>query len=168
MDPYDVIIPTNLLVASPEPHTVPIARCDCGFYDCGSTDITITRRGDLVHWDWLYIAPINRGVSFNAADYDREITRIASDHSWETPARTAGRLILAEIDRKHLSNYGLAPHWVSHDDYRHPEQFRVALWRVNEYQVFVDTPWLGRSPEQLASLGEGGVHDQTKLGFRLR
>lgn len=23
MDPYDVIIPANLLVASPEPHTVP-------------------------------------------------------------------------------------------------------------------------------------------------
>ncbi len=49
MDPYDVIIPVNLLVASPEPHTVPIARCDCRVYGYGSTDITITRSGDLVH-----------------------------------------------------------------------------------------------------------------------
>jgi hypothetical protein len=85
------------------------------------------------------------------ADYDREIARVASDHSWETPARTAGRLILTEIDRKHLLNYGLAPYWVSHDGYRNPELFRVALQIDNDYQVFVDTPWLGRSPEQLAA-----------------
>jgi hypothetical protein len=63
MDPYDVIIPTNLLVASPDPHTVRIARSEW-FEAC--TDITITLRGDLVHWDWLFAAPINRDVSFNA------------------------------------------------------------------------------------------------------
>jgi hypothetical protein len=28
MDPYDLIIPTNLLVASPEPHNVSIARSE--------------------------------------------------------------------------------------------------------------------------------------------
>ena len=31
---------------------------------------------------------------------------IPADHSWETPERTAGRLILTQIDRKHLLGYG--------------------------------------------------------------
>jgi len=83
MDPYRVIIPTNRLVASCEPRTTPIARCECGRYDCGATDITITRHGDRVRWDWLMEVPMNRGVSFDAADYDREISRVAFDQSWE-------------------------------------------------------------------------------------
>jgi hypothetical protein len=29
------------------PHRVPIARCECGEYGCGSTDVTIVGRGDL-------------------------------------------------------------------------------------------------------------------------
>jgi len=150
MDPYDVIIPTNRLVASSEPHTTPIARCECGIYGCGATDITITRSGDRVHWDWLYEAPINRGVSFDAADYAREVDRVVSDHSWETPERTAGRLILTEVDRKHLLRYGLAPDW-AFNDYRNPELFRVALRKDNDDQVFVETRWRERSPEQLAA-----------------
>ena len=39
MDPYDLLIPTNRLLAMPQPHTVPIARCECGVYGCGSTDV---------------------------------------------------------------------------------------------------------------------------------
>ena len=88
MDPYHVIIPTNRLVASCEPRTTPIARCECGTYGCGATDITITRHGDRVRWDWLIEVPMNRGVSFDAADYDREISRVAFDQSWEN-GRTA-------------------------------------------------------------------------------
>jgi hypothetical protein len=106
MDPYQVIIPTNRLMASSEPHTTPIAGCECGTYGCGATDITITRHGDRVHWDWLIEVPMNRGVTFDAADYDREISRVASDHSWETPERTAGRLILTGKDRRGGSRRG--------------------------------------------------------------
>jgi len=45
MDPYDVLVPANRLVATEQPRTVPIARCECGTYGCGSTDVTIVRDG---------------------------------------------------------------------------------------------------------------------------
>ncbi|WP_410813401.1 hypothetical protein [Micromonospora sp. 067-2] len=149
MDPYDVLVPTNRLVAAAQPHTVPIARCACGVYGCGSTDVTITRDGDLVHWDWSIEVPMNRGVSFAAAEYDRELARVAADHSWETPERAAGRRVLTDMDREHLLTYGLIPGWVD-NDYRDHELFQVALQIDGDYQVFVDTPWHGRGPEELA------------------
>jgi hypothetical protein len=79
MDPRDVLLPENQLVAIAKPHTVAIARCQCGHHGCAGTDVTITRRGDLVHWDWLHATPIDRSVVFDAAEYDREIARIAND-----------------------------------------------------------------------------------------
>lgn len=149
MDPYDVLIPTNRLVATPGPHTVPIARCGCGVYGCGSTDVTITGDGDLVHWDWLIEVPMNRGVSFSAVQYDAEVERVASDHRWETAERTAGRLVLTHVDHAALLAHGLAVTWVA-NDYRDPEQFRVALQLGDDYQIFLDTPWRDLSPEELA------------------
>ncbi|GAA1864687.1 hypothetical protein GCM10009687_35060 [Asanoa iriomotensis] len=149
MDPYDILIPTNRLVATAVPTRSPIARCGCGVYGCGSTDIAIVRDGDLVHWDWLLEMPMGRGVSFAAADYDAEVDRVARDHSWETPARTAGRLVLTDLDYDRLAAFGLKPSWVA-NHYRYPERFLVALTIRDDYQVFVTTPWRGRGPEELA------------------
>lgn len=149
MDPYDVLVPTNCLVAVSQPRTVPIARCGCGVYGCGSTDVTIMRDGDLVHWDWLLEVPMMRGVSFVVAEYDVEVARVAADHSWETPERAAGRRVLTDMDRERLLTYGLRPSWVA-NDHRDDELFRVALQIRGDYQVFVDTPWRGRSSEELA------------------
>ncbi|WP_442792195.1 hypothetical protein [Micromonospora sp. NBC_01796] len=149
MDPYEILVPTNRLVATSQPRTVPIARCTCGVYGCGSTDVTIVRDGDLVHWDWSIEVPMLRGVSFTATRYDAEVARVAADHSWETPERTAGRLVLTNIDRDRLRTHGLRPSWVA-NDYRNPELFRVALQIDDDYQVFVDCPWHGRTPEGLA------------------
>ncbi|WP_373291053.1 hypothetical protein [Micromonospora parathelypteridis] len=149
MDPYDVLVPTNRLVAVSRPCTVAIARCDCGVYGCGSTDVTIARDGDLVHWDWSLEVPMMRGVSFVAAEYDVEVARVAADHSWETFERAAGRRVLTDVDRDWLLTYGLRPSWVA-NDYRDQELFRVALQIGGDYQVFVDTPWRGRSPDELA------------------
>lgn len=149
MDPYDVLVPTNRLVASSQPSRIPIARCKCGVYGCGSTDVNVTRDGDLVHWDWLLEVPMSQGVTFAAIEYDAEVTRLAADHSWETAERTAGRLLLRDVDRDHLSAYGLRPTWAA-NDHRNHEMFRVALQIDNDYQVFVDTLWRGRDPEDLA------------------
>lgn len=80
MDPRDVLLPENKLVATAEPHTVAIARCQCGHHGCAGTDVTITRRGDLVQWDWRYATPIDRSVVFDAVEYDHEVARIA-DHA---------------------------------------------------------------------------------------
>ncbi|MFY1635764.1 hypothetical protein ACN27F_21230 [Solwaraspora sp. WMMB335] len=149
MDPYDLFVPVNRLVAGPGPQTVPIARCTCGVYGCASTDITIIPDGDLVHWEWSQNVPMPRGATFNAADYDVEVTRAAADHSWETPQRTAERLVLTQVDRDHLARYRLRPDWVGADR-RDADRFRIALRFGDDYQVFVNVAWRGRSPEALA------------------
>jgi hypothetical protein len=85
MDPYDVLVPTNRLVATAQPRTVPIARCACGVYGCGSTDVTIVRDDDRVHWDWSIEVPMHRGVTFAADAYDAEVARMAADHFLGNP-----------------------------------------------------------------------------------
>ena len=86
---------------------------------------------------------------------------MASDHSWETPARTAGRLILTGIDRpQRLLSYGLAPSWVC-EEFRNPGWFRVALRKGKNYQVFVDIPWL---PHIGRGRRKGAIHSN----FRAR
>jgi hypothetical protein len=149
MDPYDLLIPANRLLAASTSRSVPIARCGCGVYGCGSTDVTITREADLVHWDWLIEVPMERGVSFAASQYDAEVERVAGDHSWETAERAAGRLVLTHVDREALRSHGMTVTWVANDD-RDPGLFRVALQLGDDYQIFLDTAWHGRSPEELA------------------
>lgn len=149
MDPYDVFVPANKLAATQEPHIAPIARCECGVYGCGTTDVQIVRDGDLVHWDWLHETPMNRGVSFPADQYDAEMARLMSSYSWETPDRRAGRLILASVDNAKLARNGLTLSWVS-NSHGDSTQFRAALFAGEAYQVLVDVPWDGRSPEELA------------------
>jgi hypothetical protein len=149
MDPYDLLVPTNRLVATVRPSTVPIARCECGDHGCGATDAVIRRDGDLVRWDWSIEVPMNRGVAFDAAQYDAEIARVLADRSWETPERAAGRLVLTGMDRDRLLVHGIVPSWVA-DNYRDRTLFRVALRLEADYQVFLDTPWRGRRPDELA------------------
>ena len=149
MDPYHLLVPADPLRATTEPRRVPVARCLCGEYGCGATDALISRDGDRVIWDWLAEAPMHRGVSFDANAYDAEVDRAAADHSWETPDRTAGRLVLARIDRTALAVHGLTLGWVA-ANYRDPRLFRLALRFGGDYQVFLDTPWRKRDPHQLA------------------
>jgi hypothetical protein len=73
MDPYDVLIPDNRFIATTGSHRIPIARCECGTYGCGVTDVSIVRDEDVVHWDWHEEVPMNRGVTFQASEYDAEV-----------------------------------------------------------------------------------------------
>ncbi len=149
MDPYDLLIPTNHLIATSEPHTIGIARCECGVYGCGATDVTIARGPDVVHWDWSAEKPMPRGVSFPADLYDTEMARITADHAWETPERTAGRLILTGINHQRLAAYGLRPTWAA-TDYRDPARFQIVLQLDADYQVFLSLPWHSEDPQALA------------------
>ena len=109
MDPYNVLLPANRLLADSQPRTVAIARCGArGVYDCGGTDVIITRDGDLVRWEWSREVPMDRSACFAATQYELEVARVAADHSWETPMRTAGRLVLTSIDHARLLTYGLS------------------------------------------------------------
>ncbi|MBQ0994665.1 hypothetical protein KBX08_31880 [Micromonospora sp. H61] len=53
------------------------------------------------------------------------------------------------MHRERLLTYNLRPSWVA-NVYRDQELFRVALQIDRDYHVFVDTPWRGRSPDELA------------------
>jgi hypothetical protein len=94
MDPYDLLVPPGRLHTDRHPITVQVARCACGVEGCASTTVVI-RRGDhaVVHWDWHRKVPMTRRVTFAGAQYDAEVRRAESDPSWETPERTAGRLL---------------------------------------------------------------------------
>lgn len=158
MDPFEILIPINRLIATPDPAQVPIARCECGTYGCGSTDVTIVRDGDAVHWEWLYEVPVDYGFTFHAEQYDAEVARIGADRSWERPEDTTARLVLEQIDRTHLDRYGLTVSWAA-KDYANPDSFQVALFTGNDdydsaeagYQVFLRFPRHGRSPAQVAA-----------------
>jgi hypothetical protein len=148
MDPYDVLIPTNRFVAGTEPTTIPVARCSCGEYGCGSTDVTIVRAGDVVHWDWSLEAPMDRRVTFAADAYAREVDRVAADHGWETPDRTAGRLVLETVDPARLPA-GVTLHWVA-NDWGDPGRFQVSLMDGGR-QIILGFDWADRAPAALAA-----------------
>jgi hypothetical protein len=138
MDPFELLVPDNRLVATDEPRTVPFARCECGEYGCGSTDITIVRDDDRVHWDWLIETPMDRGVTFDAAAYDAEMARMTADHDWETPERTTARLVMDRLRDLH-------PTWAGYH-YKDP-----ALFRVMCNGRAVDVRRRRRTPDQLAA-----------------
>lgn len=149
MDPYDVLIPENRFAATETARRIPIARCECGTYGCGVTDVSILRDGDVVHWDWHDEVPMNRGVTFPAAEYDAEVARLAADLSWETPDRTAGRLVLTLADHDGLARHDLRIGWVA-NDYRDASRFCVCLMYADTHQVFVYTSWAALTPHALA------------------
>lgn len=154
MDPFDLLIPNNRLIATTTPHQVGIARCECGEYGCGSTDVVILRDEKAVHWDWELEAPIRSGVSFKADDYDAEVARLGADTSWERPEDTTARLVLTEVNRERLARFGVRLDWVAKDHQDH-DYIKAALylgstdWNSDEpgYQVFVRTHRQGLTPE---------------------
>lgn len=81
IDPGEVLVPVNRFVATGR-HTVPVARCECGIYGCGMTDVRITRDRDVVRWDWLKERPTDTPAIFDSAQYDAEVRRMGADHSW--------------------------------------------------------------------------------------
>ncbi|WP_091291224.1 hypothetical protein [Amycolatopsis xylanica] len=145
MDPFDVLIPVNRLATE---GTVPIARCTCGNYGCGVTDVAITREDGRVHWEWLVEKPMDRIVSFAAEQYDAELARMTADHAWETPERTAGRLIKTGVDRERLRSQGVELGWVS-NDHRDPERLLIHF-TLGGRAAYLHIPWSGRRPDEVA------------------
>jgi len=158
MDPFDVLIPDNRLVATSTPARVPIARCDCGTYGCASTDVTIVRQDEVVHWEWREETPLDHGVTFPAQHYDDEVARIAADHGWERPEDTTARLVLTGVDREALAAHGLRVSWAARD-HADRGRFKVALFAGDDdfrssdagYQVFLRFRLAGRTPVDVAS-----------------
>jgi hypothetical protein len=150
MHPFDLVVPTNQLVATVEPRRVLVARCTCGEPGCGSTEALITRDDGVVHWDWYVDVPFDHGVSFDAATYDAAIEQLAADRSWQRPVDTVSRLVLEDMDRDLLGAAGLELSWAA-VDHRDPDKFLVALFTPTEkFQVFLRFQLRRRSPEEVA------------------
>ena len=151
LDPSSVLVPNNEFIATETPHTIAISRCGCGIEGCNDIEATIVRDGDVVHWEWNWLTepPMPRGVTFDAAAYDAEVARFAADTSWETPERTAARLIWRDADHDALARRGLRCYWFG-NDYRDASRFDIGLRYRDSHQVFLKAAWGDRTPEQLA------------------
>lgn len=151
MDPYNVLIPVNRLVATPQPQKVTIGRCYNGDPDCVRMDVVVHRRGDLVHWTWSCSrAPFDGAAAFAAEAYAAEVGRMAADQSWEPPGRTAGRLVVTRLMRERLLPDGVITTHMIHKRVSEPVVFFIALEIRDEYQLFLEFPWHEGDPGRVA------------------
>jgi hypothetical protein len=147
LDPDDILVAPSPLQASATPHTATIGRCDCGVVECGSVEVLISREGSTVCWSSPHSAT---SIRFDAAQYAAELERALADFSWETPDRTAARLISRGVDRQHLAANELKFLWASGRIGQ--RQMTVALSYQAAYQLLVHVHWeAGRTPEAIAT-----------------
>jgi hypothetical protein len=148
LDPDDILLPPCPLNATAEPHRATIARCNCGVVGCGSIDVEVKRSSESVDWTWGN-ANSKKGIRFVARNYDAEVERALTDTSWETPDRTAAKLLAARVDRSALARHGLSFAWASGRVRK--GAFSVALnLEPGPYQILVHLAWNGESPETIA------------------
>ena len=110
------LVHSGRLRAATEPNEVRLAEAYCTEGCCGALYVTIVRDGDHVVWkNWRSSM---RGdpppeMRFDAAAYDREVTRAEHDHGWEWPARTAARLVADQLraDPSILGRWDCGPGW---------------------------------------------------------
>lgn len=150
MDPYDLLVPHNLLDAI-DGTEVGLARCGCGDDGCRRTGVVVSRDRHLVRWDWRGDVPMQEPATFDAGEYAQELHRAATEHGWETPERRAGRLVLTQLDRAVLASYGLEPRGRPHDDAEGRFLTVPLAYRSGVYHVFVHVAWDGRDPEEVAA-----------------
>ncbi|MEV6810518.1 hypothetical protein [Micromonospora sp. NPDC051296] len=107
------------LHADVEPHEVRLAEADCTEGCCGALYVTIQRRGDKVVWcDWRNPDTSDLTVptfTFDAAQYDAEIARAESDHTWEWHERTVARLVRERLGEEPelLGRWDCHPGWMA-------------------------------------------------------
>jgi hypothetical protein len=144
LDPDDILRTPSPIAPSPIPRQTTIARCDCGVLGCGDERVTICADGDEVLW-----VDADRTLVFPAAQYTAELRRALDDSSWETPDRTAARLLGERVDGPVLARSGLSFSWAS--SRVRPRMLTVCLdLRPGPYQVLVSLPWSSESPREIA------------------
>lgn len=134
-DPEQVLDTGALLPIDP-PRRVAIYRCHCGVAGCGAIAAVIRGDGHHVRWEdvreftGVYDDPLldagwplpedggkrlpRLDVTFDAKQYFSEISRAASDRSWETDGRAASRMLrnLLEERSEHFLTRGWRLDWV--------------------------------------------------------
>lgn len=140
LDPADLLTETCALRPTNSPHVALIARCGCGVIGCGSIKVTVHKDGERVFWSATDSSLV---VQFNAVQYETEVERAIHDHSWETPERTAERLISLAVDRASLARKGFEFSWASGRCFEGMMTASLML-RPGPYQILVRQPWNGK------------------------
>jgi hypothetical protein len=138
LDPDDLLIEPCGLRADTS-HLVLVGRCSCGIAGCDSVEVRIRTEGDRFTWESTDSA---RRVQFRASQYAAEVVRALHDRSWETPDRTAARLIAQSVDRTWLTGRGFEFSWASG---RCMQGMMTAAFVLTPgpYEVLVNLPWDG-------------------------
>jgi hypothetical protein len=146
LDPDDLFWPTPTLLPTAFPTTTTLARCSCGVVGCADMCVRIEEEHPCILWT---VEGVAGTVRFLRQDYEAEVLRAAADCSWETPDRTAARLVRASIPlvSGHLDLLGLRFEWAS--GRVQAGSFTVSLASVRG-QVLVHVPTIG-PPEALAA-----------------
>ena len=148
LDPDDLLTGTTCpLRAENESHRATIGRCSCGIVGCGSVEVEIRREHDQVVWT---ATDSSLQVRFLAGQYDGEVERALRDRTWETPERTAARLISQAVDRAALARRGSEFSWAS--GRCHHRMMTVSLVLTpGPYQVLINVPWDGENIEGIVA-----------------
>lgn len=128
--------------AQPTLHTTGwllIGRCECGCAGCDDVRAAVTRTEQDVLWDLA-----SRGMQFSFAlpDYDEAMKIGAADFSWETPQRTAERLV-SKLDYSEFARYGLVFGWASA---RIEENQMTLSFMKDGNQILYKAPWDSQEP----------------------
>jgi hypothetical protein len=151
LDPDDIIVDPCPLHSGDASVSVTIARCSCGVVGCGSVEVEIRRSPDYVVWECAERGQTNHPLRlcFVAESYEAEVERALHDHSWETPDRTAARLLASMVERDQLARYHLTYSWAS--GRIRARTFTVSLnLEPGPFQVLVHVPWDGQSAQKIA------------------
>lgn len=152
LDPDDILIEPCPLRAHTVSKTIILARCSCGVVGCDHRTIEIVRTVDHVAWQFEPSAtvPTQQSFHFHPTTYNFEIERALHDTTWETPDRTAARLLVTAAPHGKLAESGLTYEWAS--GRIRNETLTLSLKLVpGPYQILVHIPWKHESPSQIAT-----------------
>jgi hypothetical protein len=144
--PPETLLARGQLRTTAEPHEVRLAEAYCTEGCCGALYVTVVRDGDAVVWrDWRghTCATVPPEIRFAAEQYDAELTKAETDHTWEWPARTMARLLRAQLDVQPdlLTRWQCQPSW-SWARAHEPSQLRLSFFYPEQPKPADDKPWL--------------------------
>ena len=153
LDPDQMLIEPCPLRADTTSKTITLARCSCGVVGCDDRAIEIARAGEHIVWRFgtRPAARLEQRLHFDVVAYNAEIERAIHDTSWETPERTAARLLATTLPQDKLAQSGLTYDWAS--GRIRNETLTVSLTHIpGPYQILIHIPWKGESPSEIATM----------------
>lgn len=152
LDPDDILTEPSQLRASSTPTTITVARCSCGIVGCDRRVAEILCMPDNVVWRFQSDTSsiVHHTYQFDLEMYNSEIERAQYDTLWETPDRTAARLLATTLSHETLAANGFTYMWASGRVRDHAFTVSLSL-RPGPYQILVHIPWQLESPSQIAT-----------------